>query len=567
MRRVKSESWLGRIGLVRGGGWKKAEPDKSAAIGVLAFEVGRLMSRVAQLWYALGDDRVDRLRDEVVRLEGVRRLVTDDDDFLLAIAAAEMMDAVGFLADSVASLGRRCSDPVLQRFDAAFADLVKTGADPYGFEYTRRKMESKVKKMERFVAAGANLYQELEVLTDMEQSLRRMLAIPDAGHSHHGSVAGFKHKVVWQRQQVKRLREASLWVRTYDYVVRLLGCSLFSVVGRIALVFGSQLNNEAAKCSGDRQKPAARLTRSHSVAGLIPSPTDSFEVVTGHEKIRGQCVIDKTGLPPPPPSKKQQSFRAKRPAGSDRPSDGCLFGGNGPVIAQSRTTLDNGIRKSSVTPLAIDAADEASSETKLGGNNVNMKLFSSMIDHRFRLLNAPTSTLGGAALALHYANVIVVIEKFTTSPHLIGPDARGDLYSMLTTSIKAALRARLKSYAENLASSVYDPVLVADWSVAMTRILEWLAPLAHNTIKWQTERSFEQQSLVSSSNVLLLQTLYFANQKKAEDAITELLVGLNYMWRYRRELSAKTTLECTGSRNFDDGSQIQFGLEACPAMS
>lgn len=189
-----------------------------------------------------------------------------------------------------------------------------------------------------------------------------------------------------------------------------------------------------------------------------------------------------------------------------------------------------------------------------------------MIDPRFRLLNLPSSTLGAAALTLRYANVILVIEKLAASPHLIGPDARDDLYNALTAAIKAELRARLKLYAKSLASCVCNPALAAEWRAAVTRILEWVAPLAHNMVRWQAERGFEQQGLVSTSGVLLLQTLYYADQKKTEEAITELLVGLNYLWRYEQELGAKAMMECASSRNFDNKSLFQLLIDDCPAM-
>lgn len=169
-----------------------------------------------------------------------------------------------------------------------------------------------------------------------------------------------------------------------------------------------------------------------------------------------------------------------------------------------------------------------------------------------RLLDAPPETLAASALALHYANVIIVIEKLAASPHLIGNDARDDLYNMLPASVRAALRARLKPYAKSLTSSVFDTELAEDWTEAMAAILEWLAPLAHNMIRWQSERSFEQQSFVSGTNALLVQTLYFANREKTEAAIIEILVGLNYVWRLGRELNAKALQECASSRNFDE---------------
>jgi len=164
----------------------------------------------------------------------------------------------------------------------------------------------------------------------------------------------------------------------------------------------------------------------------------------------------------------------------------------------------------------------------------------------------PPSTLGASALELHYAKVIVVIEKLVASPHLIGPDARDDLYNMLPSSIRSELRIKLRLYAKNLTASVYDPVLASEWSAALVRILEWLVPLARNMIRWQAERNYEQQHLFSKTNVLLLQTLYFANQTKTEAAITELLIGLNYLWRYGRELHAKALMETMSCGSFDD---------------
>ena len=127
------------------------------------------------------------------------------------------------------------------------------------------------------------------------------------------------------------------------------------------------------------------------------------------------------------------------------------------------------------------------------------------------------------------------------SPQLVGVDARDDLYSMLPSSIRSSLRARLKG----VGFSASDPVLAGEWRTALGRILGWLSPMAHNMIKWQNERSFEQQNLLTKTNVLLLQTLLFGNKEKTEAAITELLVGLNYIWRFEREMTAKALFECT----------------------
>jgi hypothetical protein len=109
------------------------------------------------------------------------------------------------------------------------------------------------------------------------------------------------------------------------------------------------------------------------------------------------------------------------------------------------------------------------------------------------------------------------------------------------------LRLRLKG---SIGFSACDPLLANEWRNALGRILCWLLPLAQNMIRWQSERSVEEKRLVlKKSNVLLLQTLFFANKLKTEAAITELLVGLNYIWKFEREMTAKALFECNNDFN------------------
>ncbi|KAI3783898.1 hypothetical protein L1987_42987 [Smallanthus sonchifolius] len=125
-----------------------------------------------------------------------------------------------------------------------------------------------------------------------------------------------------------------------------------------------------------------------------------------------------------------------------------------------------------------------------------------------KMLKPASNTLGYAGLSLHYDNLIIVMEKMIRSPQLVGLDARDDLYLMLPNSVRSTLSGRLKG----IGLTASDPVLAGEWREALGMILGWLSPLAHNMIKWQNERSFEHQNLVPKTNVLLLQTLFFANR-------------------------------------------------------
>ncbi|XP_050387425.1 protein PSK SIMULATOR 1-like [Argentina anserina] len=151
---------------------------------------------------------------------------------------------------------------------------------------------------------------------------------------------------------------------------------------------------------------------------------------------------------------------------------------------------------------------------------------------KYELLDAPSGTLGAAASELHYANIVIEIERLRGYPCLhTYAESRKQLYGMLPANVKAELSRRLPSI-KDMTSSVLKDV-AAKQKVATAESLEWLAPLAHNTKKMHSKRHCQHKACVSRSrsHLLLVQTLYFANQQKTEGTIVELLVGLQYSWQ------------------------------------
>ncbi|CAF1917099.1 unnamed protein product [Brassica oleracea] len=61
-----------------------------------------------------------------------------------------------------------------------------------------------------------------------------------------------------------------------------------------------------------------------------------------------------------------------------------------------------------------------------------------------RLLKLSETTVGGSGVALHYANLIVIMEKMIKQPQLVGLNARDDLCSMLPATVRLSLSSRLK---------------------------------------------------------------------------------------------------------------------------
>ncbi|KAL3647426.1 hypothetical protein CASFOL_008394 [Castilleja foliolosa] len=411
---------------------KKKLPTKKSNVAVLAFEIAGLMSKLLHLYQSLSDKNIARLRTEYICLEGVRKIVSDDDAFLLSLACAELVENLKSVAKSISRISKNCEDPSLRSFDRFLLEFVDLGHDTNNWLLGPKEIEVKFKKMDQLVLTTVTLHREMEELVALENILKKSLQ-----SKKEQKLIELQHKILWQRQEIKYLKDKSLWSRSFDTVTLLLVRSIFTILSRIKHVFG---------------------------------------VGHGFDHIK--------------------------------PSSALVYPSENPDPLKSPSSLNGFFESNS------------------------------------KILKPPTSTLGAVALSLHYSNLVIVMEKMIRSPQLVGVDARDDLYSMLPNNVRFALRARLKG----VGFSASDPFLAAEWRDALQKILGWLAPLAHNMIKWQSERSFEQQNMVPKTNVLLFQTLYFANQEKTEAAITELLVGLNYIWRFEREMNAKAIFQ---SSNFN----------------
>ncbi|KAL3649657.1 hypothetical protein CASFOL_006060 [Castilleja foliolosa] len=555
---------------------------EKAQIAVLAFEAASLMTKLLHLWQSLNDKQVARLREEIANSVGIKKLVSENDDYIGKLICAEMTENLSNVARAVARLSKKCNDPLLKSFEQAFSDLIKISVDMYSWQFSWKKMDRKIKKMERFIVTNTQLYQEMETLADLEQTLKRMKSNDNTDSI---TLVEYEKKVAWKKHDVKRLKENSLWSRTYDYTILLLARSVFTIYGKIGHVFGTNLvadmgvkdsynftdifnsrRNQSSvfmqqssvypsenyiprfstKPSGKSISRSGPLLRTNNTGNFHSGPLGNststsspiFENQNGVGYHSGPLHGSTTKSSPISRASKKSAMRFWQ------------FRGKSPNAREKNVPPRNPVSVTVSGPFPTNTSQ--SSFSNVYGNSSHDN--TSAVAPKSMLLNPPPETLGAAALALHYANVIIFIEKLVATPHLIGNDARDDLYNMLPASVRVSLRAKLKPYAKSLSSSAYDTILAGEWNEAISTSLEWLAPLAHNMIRWQSERSFEHQNLVSRTHVLLVQTLWLANQEKTEEAIAELLVGLNYIWRFGREVNAKS-VECASGRTFDEFSE------------
>ncbi|XP_040377769.1 uncharacterized protein LOC102715289 [Oryza brachyantha] len=450
--------------------------NKAPHVGILAFEVASLMSKLLHIWRALGDAALARLRHDLINLDGVRKVVSDHDAVLLGLASAELADALRLASRSVAALAARCADPSLREFADAFAEFADTGRDPHRWVATWKEMDTRAHKMEKQVAATTALRRAMEELADAEHGLRKLLQSGGAG-CHRRSLSASKISVAAEQQQlifakkqeVKHLKQTSLWACTVDAVVSSLARAAFTILARIKFVFGA----------GHDHRPTP-LHRSLTLSSAVHPSADTQS--------------------PPPLSRKSMSM------------------------------------------------EEALFMKRRG-----------FLEYSSAALVPPPGTLGAAALAPRYAGLIISIERMARSPRLVGPEERDELYGMLTASVRAQLRARLRG-----AVAEADTGLAGQWRAALSGILEWLAPMAHATVRWQAERSLEQRKTTTETagagrgGVLLLQTLQLADRGKVEAAVAELLVGLNYIWRFEKEMSCRALFAMHAVTGAGAGGEVEL---------
>lgn len=541
--------------------------DDKQVIGILSFEVANVMSKTVHLHKSLAESEISKLRNEILTSEGVNNLISSDEAYLLELALAEKLEELNRVASVVSRLGKKCSEPALQGFEHVYGDIVSGVIDVKELGFLVKHMEGMVRKMDRYVTATRNLYSEMEVLNELEQAVKKF-----QHNQHEESKRAFEQKLMWQKQDVRHLKDVSIWNQTYDKVVELLARTVCTIYGRISVIFGDAalrknsvrfggvsppMDNENGFVSGQIKRNQSRKNGCHS--GPVGRP--ALERKGANRK--GQLDVRRGELA----SLRPEDFGFPCGTSPGRLFMECLslsssvsrFDDDDDVVYREDQychVSGNGMNRES--SCHSGGLNHAHSGVSFTGDLRRIKpgvSSNSSFGPKSRLAAyAPPSTLGGSALALHYANVILVIEKLLRYPHLVGEEARDDLYQMLPTSLRLSLRTKLKSYVKNLA--IYDAPLAHDWKETLDGILRWLAPLAHNMIRWQSERNFEQHQIVSRSNILLLQTLYFADRVKAEEAMCDLLVGLNYICRYEHQQNA--LLDCASSFDFEDCMEWQM---------
>ncbi|KAL8104950.1 protein PSK SIMULATOR 1-like [Apium graveolens] len=521
-------------------------------IGILCFEVANLMSKTVFLHKSLADKEIFKLKTELLNCQGIKTLVSCDEAYIIELALCEKMEELNSVAGVVSRLGKKCTLPALQGFEHVYGDIVSGVIEVKDLGFLVKDMEAMVRKMERLVNLTGALYGEIAVLRELELTTKKF----QQSHLEETRKA-FEQKLMWQEQDVKHLKDVSLWNQSYDKVVELLARTVCTLYVRICNVFGSKLGKRSGSLDHLKVDSGVKLENSVLIRKGLRKKNggDKSELTEKHRKETRTSNVR--------PKVEEQQFRAQDldilcGIGPGRLFKECLS------LSSSGTKVDDDTEcndlEGSSKPLGCFSVVSGEKRTNLehsGGiaSSQTSSSISSSLANCSRsglkssfMAYATPATIGGSGLALRYANIVIIIEKLLMYPHLVGEEARDDLYSLLPTNLRISLKTSLRSFKEDIA--IYDGSLAHGWKGRLDQILQWLAPLAHNMIRWLNERNIEQQQTVKRTNILLLQTLYFADRVKMEEVLCEVLTGLNYICRYEHQLDA--LLDCSSSFDLDD---------------
>ncbi|KAL5973431.1 hypothetical protein ACLOJK_030081 [Asimina triloba] len=461
---------------------KRCTPSDPCAptLGILAFEAARTISHLISIHNSLSQPQIHALRNVVFRSRGIQYMNSSDESFLLNLAFSEKMDELDRAAASVSRLASRCRRQDLQHFDRTYADLKTGNVDLAKLAFSAKEMPREMAKMEKLAAATAELYSVMGELTELETMVRKLQqqVMMFATAEKEAEAEMVEQKVVWHRDHVQRLREACLWSLPFDAVALPMARFICNIFARICVVFAPYVSDlPQVICDGN-------------MVFVSPKQLQIFNPFRSGP-------LERTAPKEPPP-----------------------ITASGPLFHKPR----NGVQ-ASLRSRDAEARRKAAAARKRPGV---MKC-------------ADATTVGCSALAMRYSDIIILADKILNSVAPVEQEMRQELYRQLPASLQSMVNAKIKKCLECGDSWLSDELMAEGWREAMGQILGWLAPLAYNMMKWQSERNLEQMRFDSQSSVLLLETLYFSDKEKTEAAIVEVLAGLSFIcrWEGRRPAGPK----------------------------
>ncbi|KAL3700509.1 hypothetical protein R1sor_018531 [Riccia sorocarpa] len=241
-----------------GGGFASGVGSKGNKIEILSFEVANTIVKGANLKQSLSESELCFLKEEVLVSEGVQRLVSQDFQKLMRIAAADKREELRIFAREVVRFGNHCQDPQWHRLDRIFKML---GTEELHLpDQNREEIDAKLLNLMTLAQNTAELYHELHALDRFELDLRRKLQEEDplTGPHRGETINMMRNDLRQQQKHVKQLKKKSLWSKSLEEVMEQLVDIVYYLYQEICNAFGT-----AAPISVKNEKASSKtkLTR------------------------------------------------------------------------------------------------------------------------------------------------------------------------------------------------------------------------------------------------------------------------------------------------------------------
>ncbi|XP_073142752.1 protein PSK SIMULATOR 2-like [Henckelia pumila] len=233
------------------GGFTTGAVSRGNRISILAFEVANTIAKGSYLLQSLSAENVKFLKNDVLRSEGVKRLVSTDMDELLSVAAADKREEFDVFSREVVRFGNMCKDPQWHNLDRFFSKL---DTDPEIHKQQREEAEITMLELNTLAQHTSELYHELHALDRFEQDYQRKLEEVDSLHLPRKgeSLAMLQSELKHQRKLVKSLKRKSLWSKSLEQILEKLVDIVTFIHQEISDSFGDNGLVAAAKLSSNK---------------------------------------------------------------------------------------------------------------------------------------------------------------------------------------------------------------------------------------------------------------------------------------------------------------------------
>ncbi|XP_020585475.1 uncharacterized protein LOC110028096 [Phalaenopsis equestris] len=183
------------------------------------------MSRLVSLHHSLSEPSLRLLRSHIMRSRGIAYLTSTDQHFLFRLVYSDLLSYLDSSASAVSRLSSRCRSRSRQNFSLTYANLKSGRMIPFAHSSPKR-VNRRVKQMEKNITLVARLLEEMEILENMAKKK-----------------PSFPSELKSQKKKVARIKEESLWNKTFDEVVSLMSRAIIAIFTRICVVFGPFVND------------------------------------------------------------------------------------------------------------------------------------------------------------------------------------------------------------------------------------------------------------------------------------------------------------------------------------